>query len=86
MVMFLLLTRPDQISTYFKQHDVIAIFYMPKIWMFVALDSVSHGITDFLEIVGAENNGDIPECPEKNLSWRNEWMNESEKIKWTHLL
>lgn len=61
MVMFLLLTRPDKISTYFKQHDVTAIFYVAKIWVFVALDSVSHGITDFLEIVGAENNSDIPE-------------------------
>lgn len=50
-------------STYFKQHDVIAIFYFAKIWMFVALDSVSHGITDFLEIVGAENNSEIPEWP-----------------------
>lgn len=61
MVMFLCLTRLDKISTYFKQHDVIAIFYFAIIWMFVALDSVSHGITDFLEIVGAENNSEIPE-------------------------
>lgn len=59
--MFVLLTRPDQISTYLKQHDVIAIFYFGKIWMFVALDFVSHGITDFLEMVGAENNSEIPE-------------------------
>lgn len=63
MVMFILLTRPDKISTYFKQHDVIAIFYFAKIWMFVALDTVSHGITDFFEIVGAENNSEIPEGP-----------------------
>lgn len=72
MLVFLLLTRPDKISTYFKQHDVIAIFYTTKIWILVALDPVSHGIIDFLEIVGAENNSEVPEWSQRNLSWSGE--------------
>lgn len=61
MLVFLLLTRPDRISTYFKQHDVVATFYITKTWMLVWPDPVSHGIIGFLEIVGAENNSEVPE-------------------------
>lgn len=88
VAVFLFLTRLDKSSTYFEQHDVIAIYYFSKIRMFASPDTVSHGIIDCLEIVGAENNTQIPEWSLRNLSWSGrvtEWLNEAEEMHFTYL-
>lgn len=79
----LFLTRYDKLSTYFEQHDVIALFYFSKIWMFAFPDIVSHGLRDPLDVVGAENNSQIPEWSLRKLSWRacvTKWLSEAEEM------
>lgn len=61
MAVFLFLIRLDKSSTYFEQHDVIAVYFFSKVRMFASPDTVSRGIIDSLEIVGAQNNTQIPE-------------------------
>lgn len=88
VAVFLFLTKLDKSSTYFEQHDVIAIYYFSKIRMFASPHTISHGIIDCLEIVGAENNTQIPEWSLRNLSWSDrvtEWLNEAEEMHFTYL-
>lgn len=61
MAVFWFLTRLDKSSTYFEQHDVIAMYWLSILRMFASSDAVPHGSINRLEIVGAENNTQIPE-------------------------
>lgn len=67
-LLFLFFTKFDKSSTYFEQHDVTAIYFFSKMWIFAFPDFVSHGILDCLEIVGAQDNTQIPEGSLRNFS------------------